>query len=331
MHQLGACRWSGTTTPLRAHVKSSGPSRLAEFAPGGANWFENVYFLDQERMLHHVAVASRGEPAPALEYRMVTGGATIVWVRHWWVASEGDRANLEGGRVHGFVQIIDERKELEAECIRISERERHHIGQELHDDMCQILAGVSCMLEVFGRRVKTTLPDLAPKVKELVTEVNAGMARARSLAHTLVPSRLVALGLRGALVELARQAGTLRGVTITTDLGSAPMPLQSEEILHLYRIAQEAIGNAVKHGQATRIALKLQLRDGGLSLTICDNGSGLTPDTQQTPGIGLDIMKHRAFEIGADFTICAGEDGGTVVRVDFPGVILKTCSRRIRL
>jgi signal transduction histidine kinase len=320
--ELGACRWSGTVTPLRAHVKPPAPNRLAEFERGGINWFESVYPQDLERVHKNIADVVRGETCPAFEYRMVTGKDTIVWVRHWWSTER-----RPGGQVDGFVQVIDERKELEAECIRAGERERHQIGQELHDDVCQVFAGLACMLELFGRKVKTAIPTLTPTVNEMVSELNGGMARARSLAHGLVPLRLAGLGLTAALAELATQTATSRGITVGTHFGRNLRLQSPEQILHLYRIAQEAIGNAVKHGHATRIELSLRRRGGRVSFTVRDNGDGLPPAATRTPGLGLHIMHYRAVAIGADFSIMPGLAGGTVITVNCPSAALRPRGR----
>jgi signal transduction histidine kinase len=327
MHELGACSWSGTVTPLRAHVRPPVPNQLAEFERGGADWFENVFPQDIEHVRKNIAGTIPGKPPPAIEYRMVTEKASIVWVRHWWTMDGRAGRSRPGSRMDGFVQVIDERKSLEAECIRVCERERHEIGQELHDDVCQILAGLACMLEIFGRKVRTAIPHLTPTVDEMVGELNGGMVRARSLAHGLVPLRLVGLGLPAALAELAAQTRARRGVAVRTHFSCDLPPSQTEQAIQLYRIAQEAVSNSVKHGRATRIELSLRRRIGGVSLSIRDNGCGLPPASARTEGLGLQIMRYRAVAIGADFLISPGSDGGTTITVNCPRAVLRAGGR----
>jgi signal transduction histidine kinase len=321
LNELGACRWSGTYEPLRAHVESPVPNRLSEFEKGGANWFTRVYPQDSARVRRQLAVAARGEASPAFEYRMVTTGASIVWVRHWWVAKRDGTSSRQRNHVQGFVQIIDERKELEAECIRAGERERHQIGQELHDDVCQVLTGLACMLELLERKIKVSVPNLLTTVHDLVSEVNEGLARTRSLAHGLVPLRLTSLGLSAALEQLAKKTITCRGIEVSTHIGRDIPPLKADQVLHLYRIAQESVGNALKHGHATKITLGLKRLGFGQRLTIRDNGIGMVPGAAgvMVDGVGMDIMRHRAFEIGAEIGFSAAAGGGTLVTVDHPG------------
>jgi signal transduction histidine kinase len=319
--ELGACRWSGTLTPLCGYVKSPVPDQLSEFARGGNNWFECVFPADLERVHKNVASMSRGEPSLSFEYRMVNEKAGIVWVRHWWSKDSRSPAARLDGKIEGFVQIIDERKELEAECVRASELERHQIGQELHDDVCQILAGLACMLELFGREVKTAIPAMTPTVNELVSQLNGGMERTRTLAHCLVPLRLIALGLPAALAELAKQAHTCWGLTVKIVFSRNLFPHQPDQTLHLYRIAQEAISNAVKHGKATKIRLNFRRSGTGTILTIQDNGCGLSSTIAQKDGLGLNIMHYRAVEIGGDFSISSPPTGGTIVTVNYPNIV----------
>ena len=327
--ELGACRWSGTFTPLCGHVKSPVPDQLSEFTRGGNNWFENVFPADLERVHKNVASMSRGEPSMAFEYRMVNEKAGIVWVRHWWSKDSRSTAARLGGEMEGFVQIIDERKELEAECVRVSEQERHQIGQELHDDVCQILAGLACMLENFGREVKMAIPTMTPTVNELVSQLNGGMERTRSLAHCLVPLRLISLGLPAALAELAKQAHTCWGLTVEITFGRNLFPHQPDQTLHLYRIAQEAISNAVKHGKATKIQLSFRRRGNETVLTIKDNGCGLPSATSQKEGLGLNIMHYRAVEIGGNFSISSPPSGGAIVTVTYPNVVFSVLEEKI--
>ena len=172
------------------------------------------------------------------------------------------------------------------------------------------------MLERFGREAETASPHLAPTFAELVDLVKGGMTRARLLAHGLVPpSCLTELGLPEALGELASQTAAQWGITVRTHLGRELAPRRPEHVLHLFRIAQEAISNAVKHGKATVIELGLQNRDQGLTLTIRDNGGGVPAVDFRTDGLGLHSMRYRAAAIGADISIGQVSSGGTIITV----------------
>jgi signal transduction histidine kinase len=199
--ELKACFWRGSVRPLRASVDLPFPDELAEFQAKHTDWFEGVYPTDLAHVSQAALQAAKGMAGGPLEYRMVTEKRGIVWVRHWLTASATRKGELEG-----FVQVSDERKQLEAECLRASEREKSAMGQELHDDVCQLLAGVACMVEVIGQKAKTAMPETVETLTDLSAQLHAGMDRARSLSHSLVPLRLVNLGLAQALRELANQA-----------------------------------------------------------------------------------------------------------------------------
>lgn len=317
MLQLKAGFWSCSGNPLRGQADLPVPEELAEFEPGSTDWFQGIYPSDVATVRENVTAALKGElPAP-LEYRMVTEKRGIVWVRHWF--SENDavpkRGRAEG--ISGFVQVLDERKLLEAECLRICEREKTALGQELHDDVCQLLAGLACMLEAIGKKAKTAMPEMAPTFNDLAAQLNAGMERTRSLAHSLVPMRLVSMGLPRALRELASQAERNFNIKVHVAVPRSLPPQKPEQILHMYRIAQEAISNAFKHGQATEINVELTRQRTKMTLTIRDNGMGMPAEAARKQGIGLHIMRYRAGAIGGRFTISSQPQKGSAVSITY--------------
>ena len=324
--ELEVCRWRGTAMPWSAHVRSPVPARLAKFEEGGVNWFDGVHPQDLARVQANIMDAARGHASQPFEYRMGTGPAEIIWVRHWWSKGTGSRAPYGRGQVNGVIQIIDERKSLEAECIKVGVWVQQRIGQELHDDVCQVLAGVACMLERFGRETRAVIPQAVPALNELSSQVRESMIRARSLAHGLMPTHLIELGLPDALEELARQAAASWGLTVRTHLTGEFSRLSPEQGLHFYRIAQEAISNAAKHGKASKVELVLQRRGCEICLSIQDNGCGLPASGAWAHGLGLHTMRYRAASMGATIAITRGPDGGTLITVngrcvDTPGPV----------
>lgn len=304
--QLKAGFWSGSTRPLRGHVESPAPEELAEFEAGGTDWFEGIYPTDREKVIEQAS--SPGKERAPVEYRMVTEKRGIVWVRHWFSHGDG---------LTGMVQVWDERKLLEAECLRICEREKTAMGQELHDDVCQLLAGLACMLEVIGQRAKTAMPDLTPTFKDLASQLHEGMERTRSLSHSLVPLRLINLGLGKALRELARQAEKNFKVQIDVSIPRTLPAHESDQILHLCRVVQESISNAVKHGKATKVHVELARQRNKMSLAIRDNGTGLPPASSRREGIGLHIMRYRAGALGGQLAVSSEPRNGTVVAITY--------------
>lgn len=315
--QLKACFWKATVRPLRGHLQAPVPEEFAEFVSGGSDWFKGIYPADLEAAHEAILQVAQGGESQPLEYRMVVENGGIVWVRHWFLDSGGSEEN--SGEVGGFVQVLDERKRLEADCLRVCEREKAAIGQELHDDVCQLLAGVACLLEVIAQKAKTAMPELLPTFKDLSAQLNAGMDRTRSLAHSLVPMRLVTMGLPGALRELASQAERNFNIKVHVSLPRAIPPQKPEQILHLYRIVQEAIGNAFKHGKATEIRVELMRDRNKMILTVRDNGSGIPEEASRKQGIGLHIMRYRAGAIGGQVRIAPDAGKGSVVTLTYDG------------
>lgn len=315
--RLKACFWSARPNPWRGHLEAPVPEELAEFELGQTDWFQGIYPSDVANVRERVAEGLKGSPVSPFDYRMVTERRGIVWVRHWiYGIAEGERRDFAGG-MSGFVQVLDEQKLLEAECLRVCEREKTAIGQELHDDVCQLLVGLSCMLEAIGKKAKTAMPEMAPTFEDLAAQLNEGMERTRSLAHSLVPMRLINMGLSRALRELASQAERNFNIKVHVSVARSLPPHKPEQILHVYRIAQEAIGNAFKHGRATEIEVELTRQRNKMNLSIRDNGSGIPAEASRNQGIGLHIMRYRAGAIGGQCTVSSQRSQGSVVSITY--------------
>ena len=310
--RLKACAWSLVDDVDYCELHRPVPEELAEYR-AGFSLAQVVYPTDLPRLQEWLAHARlQPEPKP-IEFRMINERQGIVWVRQWlWPMRQ------ISDELGGLMQVLTEQKTREAECLRICERERTAIGQELHDDLCQLLAGISCMVEVIGRRAELAMPDLKSTCGDLVTELHAGMERARALAHGLVPSRLIKLGLGLALNELARQTIIQRQVLTTVRTPHGLPRHDPEHILHIYRIAQESITNAIRHGHATRIEVRLQIMGEKMRFTVRDNGFGLPPLSLRNGGIGLHIMQYRAGIIGGVVSLRNLRTGGTLVELIYP-------------
>jgi PAS domain S-box-containing protein len=211
---------------------------------------------------------------------------------------------------------ITERKHLEQEILDVSGRERQSIGRDLHDGLGQELTGVALMLRGLATRVQGRCPEAVDSVNEIVALVNRSIENARSLARGLLPVRKETGGLAFALRELASRSRDLYGLDVNfTAEVAAELNLDETDASHLYRIAQEALTNASRHGHATLVDIHLQATSLRFLLCITDNGEGFHPPTSPYTGMGLKIMKYRAGMIGATFEIAPNEPRGTVVRV----------------
>jgi PAS domain S-box-containing protein len=211
---------------------------------------------------------------------------------------------------------ITERKRLEQEILDVSGRERQSIGRDLHDGLGQELTGVALMLRGLGGRIQEHYPQALDSINEIVAQVNQSIENARSLARGLLPVRAETGGLATALRELAGRSRDLYGMEVNFRAEVWPaLYLDETDASHLYRIAQEALTNAARHGRATRVDIFLLVVRHTFSLYITDNGEGFCTPMSPYKGMGLKIMKYRAGMIGAKFEIAPGEPRGTAVRV----------------
>jgi PAS domain S-box-containing protein len=211
---------------------------------------------------------------------------------------------------------MKERAQLEHEILLISEREKRRVGQELHDGLCQELAAAAFFLKASAQKVARKNPAQAEELIEAAKIVNDNVGFARDLARGLHPIELTASGLSSALQELAFRS-SLNGITCRFNY---PKPVRTRDetiALNLYRIAQEAVANALKHGKPSEIVIALSREKKGIVLAVKDNGRGLAKK-RNPRGMGVHIMKYRAQTIGATFTIEPRRQGGTIVRCVLP-------------
>ncbi len=212
------------------------------------------------------------------------------------------------------VRAETDRHRLEQQILEISDREQARIGQELHDGLCQQL--VSLAFDANALREQLAGRNLAEvEVASRIAEyLDQAITEARQLSRGLFPVRLETDGLASALEELARATEARHGVTCTAECDEhLPLPKRTTAV-HLYRIAQEAVTNAIKHGRPKNIRIHLGTTAGQLSLEVHDDGSGIeatSPDHHH--GMGLHIMDYRARSIGGILQLSRPAGGGTTV------------------
>lgn len=204
----------------------------------------------------------------------------------------------------------DERRRLEFEVIAASEREQRRVGHELHDGLCQQLTGGLVAARLIERSLAGHGAPEAEQAANLAEILDAALADARSLARGLSLGPIAQGGLGTALRELARQVRE----TVEVDcevIGADAPSMGGDQGTQLYRIAQEAVQNAIKHAEAHRITLDLSEDDAEVHLDIRDDGKGLPSDV--APGLGMRSMRGRATSIGGELHIESLSDGGTRV------------------
>jgi PAS domain S-box-containing protein len=224
----------------------------------------------------------------------------------------------EGMLISSAIRDISERKRLEKTILEISEAERRRIGQDLHDGLGQHLTGIAFMGKVLEDRLAEFSPIEAAEAGKIVRLVNDSIRMTRDLARGLLPGVPEGRGLMSALEHWASEVSELFHVGCCFECGvpvDVPGEMQAD---HLYRLAQEAVTNAIKHGRATKITIALAIVMGGGVLTVRDDGRGfdVIPATQS--GLGLRIMNYRAKMIGGSLSIQSSRNDGTVVRCLFP-------------
>jgi len=226
----------------------------------------------------------------------------------------------EKGAVTAIMTImsdITEHKRLQKEILSVSDREQHRIGQDLHDGLGQVLTGVAFMSRALERKLAAgSLPE-ASEAASISKLVNDAIGQTRSLARGLYPVTLETGGLMEALEELALTTEQLLAVPCTLHhSGPVPAP-DAATAIHLYRIVQEAVNNALRHGSAHHIMISLDVEEDKTILTVHDDGVGLQEHSRQGKGMGINLMHYRAKMIGATLEVKGAPGRGTTVTCIF--------------
>jgi PAS domain S-box-containing protein len=238
---------------------------------------------------------------------------------HYWLTTRFPICDQNGEvmMVGGAAIEITENKRLEKEIQQISESEKRRIGQDLHDGLGQYLTGIACMVKVVEQKLASRSLKEAEDVKKITTMVNETITQARDLARGLCPVELENNGLQAALQELASRV-TRTNVDCKLKAPTFTKVYDNAAAIHLYRIAQEAVNNAIKHGRAKHVVIGLNTQNNQVELTVEDDGCGFPKTLGKATGIGLRVMNYRAAMIGATVSVAAGAQCGTLVRVVMP-------------
>ena len=280
--------------------------KLDHFVPG-ENWEETRKGLN---------TITSGKPLSSVETRRLTKSGQVLDV-----SIRGAVYRDPTGRQVGSVIIhrdVSDLKRLEKQVMDIGDRERQKIGQDLHDDLCPHLIGVEGLGKVLVRRLSEKAPEEAVLSEKITGLVKDAITKTRRMARGLCPVFLVDRGLESSLRELAANTESVFGVACRF-LCQAPVLIRDPIVAtHLFHIVQEAVHNAVRHGQATAITITLDGKKNRMQLSVKDDGRGIPADLE-TEGMGLRIMGFRANMIHAALDIHTPEDGGTVVQVSLSG------------
>ena len=218
-----------------------------------------------------------------------------------------------------IVDDITDRRRLERALLKSTSSEQQKLGRDLHDGLGQELAGISLLAAAIASRIGKAGRPEAAELENLAKVAGQAVANCRAIAHGLSPVTFA----HGGLVEVLKEMVALHRASFGIDMRcevteAAPIRLGADALDNLYRIAQEAVANARRHGRAKSIKVTLDIEPATVRLDIQDDGVGLPQPTAQSTGMGLKIMQFRAASIGARLSIGPGEHGGTLVSVECP-------------
>jgi len=232
-----------------------------------------------------------------------------------WVRATSRPLVDDSGKFHGAVMVFNDvtaRNALEKQIAEVSDREQRRIGQDLHDGVCQHLVSTSFACNLLAETLTEKGLSEAEQATEISRLIREAILQARNLARVLYPVELTTDGLVPALEYLAHNVRSAAGIPCRCDCDATIRLADEVAETNFFRIAQEAVNNAVKHSQATEIAVELCAFNDWITLNVQDDGVGFQRVAGRK-GMGLHIMESRARAIGASFEVRRRLTGGTVV------------------
>ena len=229
-------------------------------------------------------------------------------------------AGKNGATSHVIVTGIDvtERQRLEKAILEVSAREQRRIGEDLHDGLGQHLTGIAFMSKVLESKLhEKSLPESCDAEK-IVKLVNEAINKTRELSRGLLPVVSDAHGLMSALTRYAEEMQDLFQITCRFECAEPVLLYDVNAATHLYHIAREAVNNAIKHGNPSHVVIGLFAKNGEGTLSVQDDGGGISETSSNHAGMGLNIMNYRANMVGGSLDIRRNFTGGTSVVCLFP-------------
>jgi PAS domain S-box-containing protein len=288
----------------------------SEWLEDPVRWYSRIHPDDKMRWSVEAAeMFLSGRPLRS-SYRVIARDGRVLWFQ--CEAKMIRRPDGSPWFIHGVGFDITERKSLEESILEISAREQRRIAQDLHDGLGQHLTGIAFMSKVLQEKLSDqSLPE-AEEAAKIVRMVNDAIDNTRQLARGLHPVAAEPQGLMSALRKWANEVEVLFQIRCSFHCDTPVYIPDTNAATHLYRIAQEAVNNAIRHGKSKNIVIRLAERGGTAVLTIQDDGGGFPAKPTTAPGVGLSIMNYRADMIGGSLKVQPNDSRGITVTCMFP-------------
>lgn len=220
-----------------------------------------------------------------------------------------------------LVAETKKREQSQQNILEISDREQLRIGHELHDGVVHDLTALGLAGDILAKEIKQESPLAAEKLKEFIKVVDQCATKLRDLAKGLSPVNIDEVGICGAIEQMAKQVCSTSGVPCNCECNHTVHIHNRDTALHLYRIIQEAVNNAVRHSHAKQIFIKVNEKNGIAQFSVIDDGGGFDVSRNGKAGMGIHIMRYRAEKTGADFQIQSALHRGTTVTFSVPNEV----------
>lgn len=206
-------------------------------------------------------------------------------------------------------------KQLLQSMLEVQEKAMNQISQEIHDNIGQVLAGVHMNLISVSNGLIT---DTTQIISDTKNQVSTALKDLRNLSHVLNSKYINKIGLEESLRKETQYLGAYNSIKFEIDINDGDTHLSPERELMIFRIAQEALSNIIKHADATMVTIKIDYRPTLFHIDIADNGRGFEQDTNNAKGIGLMNMQQRVEVMNGTLHIASARDSGTKITINIP-------------
>lgn len=331
--------WEGEVDGSRFSYVSEQAVKMLGF-PLNA-WYEagflaaHIHPSDRQRVVAAYRKQTRVAENFDLTFRMLDADGRVVWVQNL-ISITHEQSGAR--RMHGFLINISERKRAEealkdlgARLIAAQEEERKRIARELHDDLSQRLAVLSIELEQLGQKLQNPL-EFRERLEQLQLQAQEITTDIHRLSYKLHPSKLDHLGLATAVKSLCDELSQGGKPKVRFHQSGVPAALPKEVTLCIFRIAQEALRNSVKHSGADSAKVVLKKSNNQICLSVSDNGCGFdTNSAAMEQGLGFISMKERLRIVGGKINIYSHPHSGTRIEVSVPLTQIESQPRNTNL